>query len=227
MSKKTIIYGLYSSRKPDELRYVGQTTQTLQTRFKQHKSYAKTKKTAVHKWFNREVCDGFEILIVVIRDDAIFNVTEREVIALHKENGARLLNLTDGGEGTLGWHGHAGKPKPYMAEVNRKRCLGKPGHPMSPENKAKLIAAVKARDTTYLSERNRTNHPWKGRKHTEETKRKQSLSGMGRVVSEEARKKISIANTGKKRTPEQIEKLRAGHMAYYASLKKHGSQEII
>jgi len=59
-----------------------------------------------------------------------------------------------------------------------------------------------------LSEANKGNVPWmKGKKHTEETKRKMSIALTGRVASQETRNKISKALTGKKFSKERVEKM--------------------
>ena len=214
-----IVYGLYSSRDPGELRYIGQTTQSPDRRYSQHKNYAKRKKTAVHNWFLREIENGFEIELRVLVEGAVFNVTETEMIARYRNAGARLLNLTDGGEGTVGWHGNAGKKRPDLAARNMAN-KGKPGRPLSPENKGKLIAACKTRDTTYLVVRNKTNHPWIGKKHTPEwfekmrgrkvtpeTRAKMSAALKGRIFSDEHRKKISEREI----TDETRKKISASH----------------
>lgn len=172
--KQCVVYGLYSSR-DGELRYIGQTTQRESTRLNQHRHYAKRKQTAVHKWFWREVSEGFSVELRVLCKDAVFNVTEIDFIAKHRSEGARLLNLTEGGEGTVGWKGNLGKKRPDLAARNRSNT-GMPGHKMTPENEAKLRAACKTRDTGYLILRNKTNHPWIGKKHTEETKAKMRVA---------------------------------------------------
>lgn len=123
--KKCIVYGLVSSR-DDALRYVGQTTQTPERRLSQHRYYAKRKQTAVHKWFARETADGFVVSLRVICADAVMHATEIEVIAQRRAAGDRLLNHTDGGEGTIGWRGNLGKKRPDLSERNRRNA-GKPG----------------------------------------------------------------------------------------------------
>lgn len=191
---KCIVYGLYSSREPEALRYIGQTTQSPTTRLSQHRHYAKRKQTAVHKWFLREVQEGFLVELRVLHAEAVFNITEQELIAQYRADGARLLNLTDGGQGTLGWCGNIGKKRPDLAERNRLG-KGKPnGRPLTSEDRARLIAANKTRDTTYLVIRNKTNHPWIGKKHKPEWFEKMR---------------------GIKRTPEHLAKLRAGTKAYW------------
>jgi hypothetical protein len=233
---KCIVYGLYSTREPDELRYIGQTTQPTAHRLSQHRHYAKNKQTAVHKWFLREEQAGYAVELRVLRDDAEFNVTEKELIAEHRSSGARLLNLTDGGEGTVGWRGNKGNKRPDLSEFNRRYYTGRPGRPMSEENKAKLIAANKARDTTYLVIRNKTNHPWIGKKHTaewfakmrgrtvsEETRQRQSAALKGIVKSPEWRAKIGAASKGRVHSPETREKIRLANLARWAIKKGQAS----
>ena len=50
---------------------------------------------------------------------------------------------------------------------------------------------------------------WKGKKHTEEVKRKLSLANKGKKHTEETKRKLSIANTGKKHTEESKKKMTA------------------
>lgn len=188
--KPVLVYGLHSSR-DNSIRYIGQTVQRLSDRLKQHRSYAKKKQTGVHKWMNREMQEGFEILIVSLVTDAIWNVTEVDLIAQYKQSGNRLLNHTMGGEGTVGFS-HSGRKRPDLAERNRMNA-GKPtGRQMSEENKAKLIASIKGQKRPWVSERNRNDKVWTGRKHTEETKRKMSEAAKG-AKSQEQREKQSLA----------------------------------
>lgn len=165
---KCIVYGLYSSR-DNELRYIGQTTQDPRRRLSQHRNYAKRKRTAVHKWFLREMEEGFEVSLGVLCADAVFNETETTLIAKHREDGARLLNLTDGGEGTVGWRGNLGNKRPDLSERNRGNKVWL-GRKHGPEARAKMSARLRGRSAPWLAERNKTNHPWVGKRHTPETK---------------------------------------------------------
>ena len=173
------VYGLSSSRHK-EIRYIGQTTQPLNKRLSQHLNYAKCRKTAVHKWMFRELNDGFKIVIFLLHDGAVFNVTEIDVIAQYKSNGARLLNLTEGGEGTVGWRGNMGKKRPDLSARNRLG-KGKPGHPSTPETNAKISVANKGRKNPWLSERNRSMLGKPGHPHTQESRAKISAALKGRV----------------------------------------------
>lgn len=56
-----------------------------------------------------------------------------------------------------------------------------------------------------------------GRKHSDETKRKISISKTGHIVSNETREKISKYNKGKKLTPEHKEKIRSSLMGHFVS----------
>lgn len=184
------IYVLFSTR-DGAIRYVGQTHQAPAQRLVQHRNYAKLrKKTAVHKWFNRETADGFEVRIAPIKEHALLHEDEISLIAKYRQAGFRLLNLTDGGEGTSGWHGNKGNKRPDLSERNRLNA-GKPtGRRMSEENKAKLIEAIRGSKRPWLSERNRAGL-WRGKKHTEESKQK-----------------IRAAHLGKPKSPEHIENMK-------------------
>lgn len=164
-----IVYGLASSE-DGRLRYIGQTTKGLKRRLFEHKYYAKKlKRLPVQKWICSVHEKGYEIIGWIISPVAILHETEKEAITYYKSQGFNLLNITEGGEGTIGFH-HRGRKRPDLAERNRQN-KGKPGRKLSPEENGKLqIYRKKAKP--YLVERNKTNHPWIGKKHTEETKLK-------------------------------------------------------
>jgi group I intron endonuclease len=78
-----------------------------------------------------------------------------------------LVNLTDGGEGTLG-----------RPPTNK-------GKPCSNETKRKISTALKGKAS-----------PHKGRTHSDETKRKWSEARKGKVLSDETKQKMSVAQRG-------------------------------
>lgn len=215
---KVTVYGLFSTR-DGAVRYIGQTVQSLAQRLRQHRCYAKLRRsTAVHKWFTREVDDGYEIKMTALANDAVLHVTEIALIAAHRQSGCALLNHTDGGEGTIGWRGNAGNKRPDLAERNRSR-KGLPGHPSTPEANAKIAAAHKGKLKPWVSERNKAATGKPGHRHTDESRAKISGANKGHVVTPEWRAKISAANKGKKLTEPQIAALRAAHKRYYAEKK--------
>lgn len=66
------------------------------------------------------------------------------------------------------------------------------------------------------------DNPNIGKKHSEETKRRQSVSLIGHIVSEETRKKLRKANLGKKMSEEAKKKI-----SIKSSSRKHTLDEII
>lgn len=210
---RVTVYALYSTR-DGEVRYVGQTTQQLRLRLAQHRNYAKSRPSAVHKWMLREQNEGHTVEIKVLLDYATLHTDEISIIEFFKKRGLRLLNLTEGGEGTVGWRGNKGNKRPDLAARNRANA-GKPGHPMSEDNKKKIIASLRGKKRPDLVERNK-KLPWLGKKHSEATKMKQRAAHLGRSFSEEHRRKISERRKGTKWTDAQ----RIGRMAYLEARKR-------
>lgn len=209
------VYTLSSTR-DDEVRYVGQTN-NMAARHRQHLSYARLRRmTPVHKWINREIEEGFEIVMTAVVEDAELHVAEIETIAKYRDQGFRLLNLTDGGEGTIGWRGNTGKKRPDLAERN-KALKGQPGHAITDEVKAKISTANKGKKKPHLVERNKAGAGKPGHKHTDASRAKISASNKGRVMTDEM--KLHLSETAKaqnrKLSPEAITKLREGHRKYF------------
>jgi prophage tail gpP-like protein len=93
------------------------------------------------------------------------------------KNTGSLVNLTDGGEGTVGMATHPNK-----------------GKPMSEASKLKMIATKLAQNRKSTKEqRQKISDKLRGRVFSEETKKKNSQSLKGRKLSEETKKKISEA----------------------------------
>jgi hypothetical protein len=88
------------------IRYVGKTSQWLGERHKQHIRDAKIgKRRPVHYWLRREMAAGRGLTIKLLENvapDADWRDRERYWIAHLCSQDARLLNLTDGGEGLHG-----------------------------------------------------------------------------------------------------------------------------
>src|SRR3954470_10764603 len=192
--KLTTIYGLSSSRN-GELRYIGQTTQAVAARLRQHRSDASRRHaTPVQKWIAKEVAGGFVIELTVLQECAVLHVDEIAWIAKHKASGTRLLNLTEGGEGTIG-HRHSGRKRPDLADRNRA-AKGTPGRPSTAETNAKISAANRGRKKPWLSERNANAAGLPGHPHTEASRAAISEALKGRTFTPEWRAKISAAKRG-------------------------------
>lgn len=106
---KVFIYTLTSTRNPNDIRYVGKTTQILERRLQGHlcdakriKKLGKTNRYSLN-WINKELNDGYEIIIEEL-DSMIFENKnewkwlEKYWIAQLKIWGFSLTNLTEGGE---------------------------------------------------------------------------------------------------------------------------------
>lgn len=185
----TTVYTLSSSRN-SEVRYVGQTTQTIAARLRQHRSDSSVRcSTPVRKWIAREIAAGFEIMINAVVTDANLHATEIEIIAKYRAQGYRLLNITNGGEGTLGFS-HVGRKRPDLANRNRAN-RGKTGHSVSEEAKAKISAANTGRKKPWLAERNRLLAGIPGHPHTAASRAAISAKLKGREIDDDWRKKIS------------------------------------
>jgi hypothetical protein len=150
-------------------------------------------------------------------DEELALFAEMELIDVYRRRGVRIVNISDGGEGTQGWVpseetrrkiGEANKSTP-KARGERHGMYGKKH---SAESLAKMSASQKGR---LAGEK----HPFYGRHHSEESKAKVSASRKGKCVgadnpfygkthSPELIKQIADRNRGRKQSPEEIAKRR-------------------
>lgn len=164
--------------------------------------------------------DGLEMRVRIVRDclpERCAFVLERIVIALHREKGAKLCNLTDGGEGPAGYR----HTEEWKAE-NSRRMKGRPrdprasektaeklrGRPLSEEHKRKLSESHKGYAPTD-TQRENLSKALKGRFFSEEHRRKISEAKRGRPghkASEETKARMSASQTGRKMSPQAVEK---------------------
>jgi hypothetical protein len=155
---------------------------------------AYSKKDRNKHWKNIVQKHGYKVHIMM--DDLTWEEAcekEREFIQLYgrKDLGlGTLVNLTDGGDGTVGCI----QSEEHVAKLSAARK----GRVLSQEWKAKLSAANK------------------GKKHTEEAKAKVSAAKIGKKQSEEHIAKRSAALTGRKLSEEAIAKRTATRKAWWA-----------
>lgn len=100
----TRIYALceFPSQEP---RYIGKTIRPLMARLKSHLVVARKPRLPVARWLAKRKKEGRKICIKwleTVDAGTDWQVRERFWIAKHKAEGARLLNLTIGGEGLPG-----------------------------------------------------------------------------------------------------------------------------
>lgn len=168
------IYHLMDPR-TGEIRYVGKTIETeLAVRVIKHVHASANREKNTHKsrWIQKLIREGVRPALTVIETGSGdgWVAAEQDWIALYEMTGARLTNLTDGGEGRPGYKhtpetlakmsaSHMGqrhspeavektaafnRGKARTAEVRAKISASKMGHPVSAEAIAKQKATLKA-----------------------------------------------------------------------------------
>jgi hypothetical protein len=221
----TIIYALCE---PDtgEVRYVGKTVIKLSHRLHKHISCKANRPVA--NWCRKRVREGRRPQIVaidVVPNDA-WVAAESEWIAHYRARaGDRIMNLTDGGEGTLGWvpteTWYANRTrvltgKRPSAETRAKMSEAQRIVRQDPEFHQRVSDGIKRRwaDPEYkaaMCEKQRItqsnpdlrkakSEKQKGRIFSDEHRAKISAARKGHEVSEETRRKIAASLTGRKRT---------------------------
>jgi hypothetical protein len=174
VTKRNIIYGLVDPRS-GELRYVGKSTSGL-TRPKKHLTSSLLRKEAnTHrvKWIKSVIKDGLLPRIVVLEeteDPELLDGLEKAAIAKFRAEGVRLVNGTDGGEGSLGRRQTEGARR-KISEAKR----GKPGHKHTEEHK-EYMRMLYLGKTRPLSVREKLRAACKGRVQSRETIEKQRVS---------------------------------------------------
>ena len=150
--------------------YIGKTIKTLHIRKNQHINDSKRGSNyRFHKALNKYGVDSFEWIILCITDsNSKLNLLEIFYISAYKKI-TSLYNLTDGGQGNLGWNPPE-ETRNKIGLANSKRII-------SDETRRKISEAGK------------------GRKHSEETKNKISAIHKGKKLTEESEKKIGEANS--------------------------------
>lgn len=198
--KPWVIYGLCDPTTEDYIEYIGFTTQTPSTRLSEHISKAKynINRTCVSNWVKSLLNKNVKPVQIIIEKGDTVNWPEREQywISYYRNINPNLKNLTEGGEGVLGWN-HSEETKLKLSEIvqtymdNRtdaqKQAMSdaqrnRPPH--SEETRAKISNIVK-------------NRP----KQSTETIAKRTATRKGNPVSEQARINIQVA--AKNRKPQE------------------------
>jgi hypothetical protein len=176
-----MIYYIYQHRKSDtkEIFYVGKgkcnRMYGVQGRNKHWKNTVNKHGYVVEKLF-----DGL--------DEELALLSEIEIIDIYKKRGIKLVNMTNGGEGTSG-HTYVMKD-----ETKQKLSLGRignqwaKGQQISENHKKSVIESNKRRKGIPIKKAN-----FAGKSHSEEHKEYIRQKMKGRVFSEETKVKMSIA----------------------------------
>jgi len=165
------------------LSYIGQTTKTMEQRWKEHvyDSLGKSSRSRgsyLHQSLKKHSIENFKIeLVRFCKDKEELDFWEKKLIEEWHTIRPFGYNVALGGTGVM--HG-----RKMSAEAREKISKGLMGHPgaefeHTPEAKAKISSSL-IRNTRAV-----------GRIHSEETKDKMSKSHLGKTLSEESRKKIT------------------------------------
>jgi predicted transcriptional regulator len=135
-----IVYGLYDPR-DGALRYVGQTTLSLERRLSSHLSPANLKRNCHSAcWLRSLVRRGVKPVISVFgaadsRED--LDALEITTISESRARGCRLTNFTPGGCSPSGYR--------LSDDTRAKMARARKGHAVSPETRAKIASARRGR----------------------------------------------------------------------------------
>jgi len=212
--RKWHIYGLVDPR-TDEVRYVG-WAYNVQKRFREHLTGAKRKINS-HKdaWITQleyaDLIPSCKVFEVGYGDG--WGAAEKKWISHFRNKGNKLTNLTEGGEGVVGYvFTDAARQKMSAAKK------GKPPHPNAieaarrpkgkrpPEVGAKISARKKGSHHTEET-KEKLRRIVTGFRHTEEARAKISEAGRGRIFTSETKEKISQKHRGKVLSVEHRRKL--------------------
>lgn len=170
-----IVYGLHAG--DGNIRYVGMTTRSIESRFKEHVKLRNSgKKFPVYDWM-RKYGDLVEVIIIEsykTNDEA----KHGEINYIAKIGRENLLNCTNGGDGVTGW---TEEQKAKMSEIKKA------------QSKEIGLKISKTKTGKTLSEEHKRNvgKSRLGYKHSPETRAKMSKSKQNQ--SPETRAKISQA----------------------------------
>lgn len=148
-----IIYLLIDATNDKE--YVGQTTRTVEERFKEH---AGNKKSFIGRAIRAHGVDMFVIAILkVCYSKAELDRWERHMIRSRDTKSPNGYNLTEGGEGTLGLE--------FTPEHRTNIAATRKGKPLPPEHYIKLSILNKGK-----------GNPFFGKSHTKEARKKMAVT---------------------------------------------------
>lgn len=223
-------------------RYVGKTV-NLKIRMSNHLTPFRLKgKTHKANWLRSLVNSGYlpevkTLEIVPVGED--WAEREKKWIAYYRSQGEDLTNFTDGGEG--GATGYGRKPTAKSIEGLRnysKSLAGKPGKPLTDEQKATISEKAKARWAKWKQEGRKIVKSMsdsakaaigdknRGRKPSAKTIENSIKSRKGKHLSDEHKAKIGAASKGRSNTEEQKRSISAKAKARWAGYSDERRKEI-
>ena len=190
-----LVYGLLDPR-TNEIRYVGLSTTGLK-RPREHGKPSQMKMQLPRScWVRSLRAAGYDYFIIILQRCDSFEAlceAEKDWIAVGRSAlGDRLLNLTDGGEGTIGCH-----PSKESIEKNRAKNTGRKNTPeaikLMSESRSKYLADPEVRKQISKKQR----EVWASKELQEKQRRINA-----EYWTPEVRAEFSLKLKGIKRTPE-------------------------
>jgi hypothetical protein len=211
---------IYTLKNPrtGEVRYVGWTCKTLARRLNTHIQDAVSSPANSHrrKWILSMLAIGIRPVIELIETGSgeKWAEAEKRWIAKFRAEGARLVNATDGGEGTVGY-----VPRP---ETRARLSKAGMGRKLSPEGLARWHAAARAVNVgskASAETRDKMSAAQKGKpKVTTHIRAYAEALKTGAVkVSPETRAKQSAIRRKRVTTDETRRRMSQAHKAFWAS----------
>ena len=193
------IYGLVDPE-TKKIRYVGKTVKSLSSRLSNHLYNAKKTKHNKHlsNWICKLLNKGLKPLIIVLETANKENWKDVEMKWI--KDTPNLINLTEGGDGSLGLC--------HTPEVIKKISEAKKGHKHSKEWKEKMSKFFSNIERTE-NWKNNISKALKGKKASDQHKKNLSESHKGYKMPEEQKQKIRNSLKGRKRPKEVVDKILA------------------
>lgn len=123
------IYKIYCLIDPDgEIRYIGQTRQSLSKRLWAHLNKNKDSDTHKRRWLNKLERDGLKPSIKLIEEcSSLEELNEREIfyIKKYRDDGYDLTNTSEGGTGGNHWENKTKEEQDIIREKLSKSLKGK------------------------------------------------------------------------------------------------------
>jgi len=217
------VSALSSSLAPDKVSYVGRSKlDTAGNRLGRHLFLGRNSQNLGHKnnWIRSVLKQGGSIVSLVLESGLSWGESgQREIfrIAHYKSVGYDLTNMTDGGDGVIGFiHSVEARAKMSAANLGRVHSLehrakirvAQLGNKRSPETRAKISAAGLGR-VQSPEHRTKIGAGHLGIKPSLEARAKMSAAGLGKPKSPEHRAKIGAAHKGRVLSPEHRAKISA------------------
>jgi hypothetical protein len=201
--RRWVVYVLIDPR-DDLIRYVGVTVRSKRLRMNEHLSKARKGGQSYRDSWLRQLLDlklKPKLQVIETVDESEWEAAEKRWIKHFKDAGARLTNLTDGGEGNPGY-----VPTP---ELRAKWSAIRKGKKYPPGRKGAMLG--KNHD---IFARAKISAAGIGRRHTDESKAKLSAAHKGKVLSQEHKAKLRAAKHGKTLAESHKRKIREAALGH-------------